>query len=48
MINYKGFNIWFNEIQNKWLIQTGYHVIKSYSSLSSAKRWVTNEIKREA
>jgi hypothetical protein len=43
MTNYKHFYIWFNELQNKWLVQCGYDVLGGYKTLSAAKSAITQK-----
>lgn len=38
---YKGYYIWYNELQKVWHIQVGYEILKSVKTLGVAKSWVT-------
>lgn len=44
MIHYKGFLIWYNDLQSGWIIQTGYNISsKAYKSLGAAKGAITKD-----
>lgn len=47
MIRYKGFNVWFNDLQNKWIIQEGYTIVKTCNTLRGAKCSITAMIKAD-
>ena len=38
---YKGYYIWYNELQKVWHIQAGYEILKSVKIIGAAKSWVT-------
>ena len=42
MTNYKGFNIWFNDLQG-WHIQSGYEILDTYKTLGAAKSAITQK-----
>jgi hypothetical protein len=46
-MNYKGYSIWYNDLQNKWMIQYGYEIYKTCKTLSGAKKSVTAMIKKD-
>jgi len=43
MTTYKGFNIWHNDLQNTWMVQTGYDVLGAYATLQGAKCSITTK-----
>ena len=43
MTHYKTFNIWFNNLQNKWLVQSGYEILGAYKSIGAAKSAITQK-----
>lgn len=47
MFNYKGFSVWYNNMQNKWMIQEGYDIIGKAATIGAAKGLITKMIKKE-
>lgn len=43
MTHYKGFTIWWNNLQNKYMVQTGYYVLASYDTIKGAKIAISNK-----
>ena len=43
MSHYKGINVWFNELQGKWLVQAGYEILAAYNTLQGAKCAITTK-----
>lgn len=37
MIYYKGFSIWYNDLQKAWILQQGYNLISTFDTLKGAK-----------
>lgn len=46
-MDYKGFYIWYNELQRLWLVQAGHAVLGGYPSLGAAKGAVTRKFAKE-
>lgn len=46
MIRYKGYVIWYNQLQG-WAVQQGYEILTNCKTLGAAKAWVTREVKKE-
>jgi len=50
MTRYKGYIIWWNDLQRRWLVQCGYEIVYSAPTMAGAKRWITiteNKLNRE-
>lgn len=43
---YKGYNLWWNDAQNRVMVQIGYHIIGKYKNFGAAKAAVTRVKKR--
>lgn len=44
MVTYKGCYIWFNDLQNKWLVQAGFRVVIETNTLQGAKSAITQKL----
>ena len=44
---YKGYYIWYNELQNKWMLQAGYEVLGRYKTMGAAKTQATRLCKKD-
>ena len=42
-MHYKGFYVWFNNQQNKWLVQVGYELLGAYKTIGGAKCAITKK-----
>ena len=45
-MDYKGYNIWYNQLQG-WMVQAGYEICYVGKTLGAAKRWITLTIEKE-
>jgi len=48
MFHFKGFYVWYNSLQGKWLIQTGYEIQGRSVSEKGAKRIINRWLAKEA
>ena len=40
-MNYKGYYIWYNDLQHAWIVQQGYAVLTTCKTIGAAKRAAT-------
>ncbi len=43
-MTYKGFYLWYNNVQRAWLVQEGYTIIFTSPSVGAAKAFITRTI----
>ena len=46
MIKYKGYSIWHNELQQKYMVQSGYTIVGAYNTVKGAKIAITRLINK--
>lgn len=47
MFGYKGYSVWYNNIQRKWMIQAGYDIVGKAATVGAAKGIITKLVKKE-